>query len=185
MLRRIKQKIIPSKLRIVAEAIFTSKMRYGLAVYGRPKFDFQAEEPMDSGLQKLQVLQNQMIRLICNHRMSDHIVMRKEREKLMMMSVNQLAVYHVGIEMFNIITKSSATTIREKLILEDNSRYELRNRRNGQVRVPERPRKNCTGFSYTGPKLFNHLPEEIRKSTSTHQFKNKLKSWIWENIPSI
>ena len=125
------------------------------------------------------------IRIIRNHRKRDHIVMRTEREKLMMMSVNQLAVYHVGIEMFNIINKSSAENIREKVVLQENSRYQLRNRRNGQVKVPDRPNKNCTGFSYIGPKLFNYLPEDIRKSTVTSHFKNKLKSWIWENIPSI
>ena len=53
ILRRIKHKIEPSKMKIIAESIFTSKIRYGLAVYGTPKFDFQSDDPMDSGLQKL------------------------------------------------------------------------------------------------------------------------------------
>lgn len=86
--------------------------------------------------------------------------------------------------MYNIITKASAENIREKVILQENSRYELRNRKNGQVKVPERPSKKCIGFSYTRAKLFNYLPEDIRKSTSTSLFKTKLKSWIWEHIPS-
>ena len=184
MLKRLRHKIEPAKLKIIADAIFNNKLRYGIAVYGTPKFDFQADDPMDSGLQKLQVLQNDMIRVICGHRRRDHIVMREQREKMRMMSVNQLAIYHVGLEMFNIIIKSSAVTIREKIVLQENLRYKLRSRNNGQVKVPDRPSKKCTGFSYTGPKLLNFLPEEIRKETRSNQFKTKLKSWIWENIPS-
>ena len=37
LLRRIKYKIPKDKLQIVAEAILNSKIRYGIAVYGRPK----------------------------------------------------------------------------------------------------------------------------------------------------
>ena len=125
-----------------------------------------------------------MIRIICNHKKEDQIVMKSERERIKMMSVNQLAVYHVGLEMFNIIVKSSAESLRDKVIMQEHPRYELRNRQNGQVNVPERPNKRCIGFSYTGPKLYNFLPEEIRKTNIPSQFKAKLKTWIWDNIPS-
>ena len=82
------------------------------------------------------------------------------------------------------ILSLAKTRADEKAMLEDNSRYELRKRKNGQVKVPNRPRRNCTGLSYTGPKLFNFFPEDIRKANTTNQFKTKLKTWIWEHIPS-
>ena len=53
----------------------------------------------------------------------------------------------------------------------------------GEVKVPFKPSKPY--FSYTGPKLFNFLPEEMRKTTSPMSFKAQLKQWIWENIPSV
>ena len=40
--------------------------------------------------------------------MADHVVMKTAREKLRIMSVNQLNIYHVALEMFNIMVKSSA-----------------------------------------------------------------------------
>ena len=55
----------------------------------------------------------------------------------------------------------------------------------GKVKVPEKMKKSCTGFSYVGPKLWNHLPAHIRKTTITGIFKNKMKDWIWECIPSV
>ena len=138
---------------------------------------------MDPNLQKLQVIQNDMIRVLYNHKRTDHIEMKKLREKVNIMSVNQLCVYHVALEMFNIIVNSSAEKVKNKLILQDNPSYQLRNRRNGEVKVPFKPSKPY--FSYTGPKLFNFLPEEMRKTTSPMSFKIQLKQWIWENIPSV
>ena len=109
--------------------------------------------------------------------------MKTAREKLRMMSVNQLNIYHVALEMFNIMVKASAERVQKKFTLQENSSYSLRNRENGTVKVPEKPSKLY--FSYTGPKLFNFLPEDIRKTTDPDTFKVLLKKWIWDNIPSV
>ena len=138
---------------------------------------------MDPNLQKLQVIQNDMIRILGNNKRSDHVVMKKEREKMNMMSVNQLCVYHVALEMFNIIVNSSAEKVKEKITLQENPSYQLRNRNNGEVKVPTKPSKPY--FSYSGPKLYNFLPEEMRKTTSPQSFKSQLKKWIWQHIPSV
>ena len=124
-----------------------------------------------------------MIRLLCNYKRGDHIEMKSLREKMNIMSVNQMCVYHVALEMFNIVVNSSAEKVKEKLTLQQNPSYQLRNRNNGEVKVPVKPSKPY--FSYSGPKLFNSLPEEIRKTDSPKSFKVQLKNWIWENIPSV
>ena len=184
MLKRMRHKVERNSLQIIGEAIFTSKIRYGLALYGTPKFDFSSQEQsLDPNIQKLQVIQNDYIRVICNYNRADHVVMKTAREKLRMMSVNQLNIYHVALEMFNIMVKASAERVQKKFTLQENSSYSLRNRENGTVKVPEKPSKLY--FSYTGPKLFNFLPEEIRKTTDPDSFKVLLKKWIWDNIPSV
>ena len=53
LLRRIKYKIDNGKLQIVAEAIINSKIRYGIAVYGRPRLN--NGDPHCADMQKLQV----------------------------------------------------------------------------------------------------------------------------------
>ena len=109
--------------------------------------------------------------------------MQKLREEKKIMSVNQIACYHVAIEMFNIIHKASSASIQENLKIEDRG-YTLRSLEDGQVKVPQRGKKSCIGFSYNGPKLWNHLPSDIRKTVEKEQFKIKLKNWIWSFIPS-
>ena len=109
--------------------------------------------------------------------------MKSLREKMNIMSVNQMCVYHVALEMFNIVVNSSAERIKEKFTFQENPSYQLRNRNNGEVKVPVKPSKPY--FSNSGPKLFNSLPEDIRKNKSPKSFKVQLKNWIWENIPSV
>ena len=48
----------------------------------------------------------------------------------------------------------------------------------------EKPSKKCTGFSYSGAKLFNILPGDIKKCSNQNKFKSMIKEWIWQEIPS-
>ena len=87
LLRRIQYKIPREKLLIIAEAIFVSKIRYGLPVYYKPRL--ADEDPMCKSQDALQVLHNDMLRLIAGHRRSDRTNMKELRSKFNMMSVNQ------------------------------------------------------------------------------------------------
>ena len=44
------------------------------------------------------------------------------------------------------------------------------------------PEKQCTGFSYIGPKLYNVIPKDIKEAKTADDFKDQLKGWIWKNI---
>ena len=104
LLRRIKERVNSEKLDMIADAIFTSKLRYGIAVYSSPKFEFNnMEQAMDPNIAKLQVIQNDLLRMQMGHTLKDHTNMQKLRETQKIMSVNQISCYHVAIEMSSII----------------------------------------------------------------------------------
>ena len=110
--------------------------------------------------------------------------MEKTRHQLKIMSVNQLSCYHVAIEMYNIINHKSSDSLHEEMKLVPRG-YNLRGLEEGKVQVPQKGKKSCNGFHYIGPKLWNYLPDHIRKTTIKGIFKNKLKDFIWEHIPSV
>ena len=185
LLRRIKERVNSEKLDMISDAIFTSKLRYGIAVYSNPKFEFNnMEQAMDPNIVKLQVIQNDLLRMQMGHTLKNHTNMQKLRESKKIMSVNQISCYHVAIEMFNVINNSSSKSIQENLKMVERG-YSLRSLEDGQVKVPIKGKKSCQGFSYIGPKLWNYLPKEIRTTTKIDPFKSKLKEWIWSHIPSI
>ena len=170
---------------MIAEAIFQSKLRYEISVYSIPKFEFKSlEQTMDPNVSKLQVIQNDMMRLLIGTNRSSHTNMENLRQQLRMMSVNQLSVYHVAIEMYNIINNKSSESLHEEMKYEPRG-YGLRGIEEGKVRVPDKGKKSCNGFHYMGPKLWNFLPKHVRQTTIKAIFKEKLKDFIWESIPSV
>ena len=83
ILKRIKKRVPKDKLIIIAEAIFNSKIRYGIAVYLKPTFDREEVkmEKLSPHTKELQTVQNSMVRVILGLKQADHINMRKERKK--------------------------------------------------------------------------------------------------------
>ena len=183
LLRRIQYKIPREKLLIIAEAIFVSKIRYGLPVYYKPRLT--DEDPMCKSQDALQVLHNDMLRLIAGHRRSDRTNMKELRSKFNMMSVNQLACYHILMECRNILENNASKQVKDKMKPEKkSSRWELRSEKRGDLKIFSNPKKSCKGFSYFAAKLWNQAPEKIRNMPKPLQFKTAIKPWILKSIPN-
>ena len=73
-------------MKTVAEALFYSRIRDGISVYLKPRIT--NEDAVNSSIHKLQVLQNDMLRLIGNKTKNQHTNMSRLREELKLMSVN-------------------------------------------------------------------------------------------------
>ena len=94
ILKRIKQKVPADKLSIIADAIFNSVIRYGIAVYLVPTYekeDLKARK-LCSETNSLQIIQNNMLRIIHGLRISHRVNMLELRTKIKMMSVNQMTI---------------------------------------------------------------------------------------------
>ena len=152
-------------------------------MYLSPIFDEEdlkiKKVPKNTGV--LQVLQNSMIRIILDLKKKQHINMQKVREDIKTFSVNQMAVYHTLIEAYGVIRNSTSDQIKAKW-LNKNEKYTLRSITNNALKIPDKPK--CIGFTYTGSKLFNKLPSNIKETETPKLFKILTKNWIWKNIPS-
>ena len=185
MLCRIKRRVPKEKVIMIAEGIFNSVIRYGIAVYLNPiyeKEDIKARK-LPGNTRELQKIQNNMIRVILGFHIGQHINMEKIRYKIKMMSVNQMAIYHTLLETFNVMIKGSSEQLKNKWQHTTGEAYALRRKDNSDLKIPDKPLVSCTGFSYHAPKLFNQLPTMIKKITNPDSFKEEIKNWIWDNIP--
>ena len=179
ILRRLKNKVPNPKLKIIAEAIFTSVARYGIAVYFKPRMH---TDPSCEEQTKLQVIQNKMFRLLAGKRPADKVRVEELSRQFGMMSMNQMASYHVLLETFNIMNFGSSEKIRDKLTPASiHSRC---------LTVPLFRKAACRSFSYYASRLWNSLPVNISakareqmndKSEETQKlmsFKREIKRWI-------
>ena len=124
-----------------------------------------------------------MLRVIFGHKKQNHVNMINVREKIKMMSVNQIAVYHTLLEAYNVMSHLSSEQIKMKWTIIE-KKYALRSITNKNLKVPEKPKLKCMGFTYNEAKLFNMLPPQMRETKDSNTFKTVMKNWIWENIPS-
>ena len=65
----------------------------------------------------------------------------------MMMSVNQIAVYHILLEAYNVMSHLSSVQIHMKWTIIE-KKYALRSITNKDLKVPEKPNLKCMGFTY-------------------------------------
>ena len=122
--------------------------------------------------------------MIFGYRSSDMVSMDMERlrEKIGMFSVNQMNIYHVILEAFNIINYRSADRIQDKWMNRNERHYS--NRRSQNVRVPRVDHVKCQGFTWHGARVWNQLPEHLKEMKNVNTFKDQVKKYIWENIPA-
>ena len=66
LMRRMKNRLTRGKMLLVAEALFNSVIRYGIAVYLNPVFEVEEVKAknLSSEARRLQVIQNKMLRMI-------------------------------------------------------------------------------------------------------------------------
>ena len=100
-----------------------------------------------------------------------------------MMSVNQIAVHQTLLDAYNVMSLLSSEQIRMKWRTID-KKYAFRSITNKDLNVPELPKLKCIGFTYSGAKLFNILPPQMRETKDPNTFKTMMKNWIWENTTS-
>ena len=184
LIRRMRDRLPRRKLIMMAESIFNSKVRYGIALYLTPVYEKEQvkAKQLSTEARKLQVIQNGMLRMIFGYRQRDMVNMEKLRKSIGMFSINQMNIYHVLLEAFNIINHGSAEKIQEKWLTPNDSHYS--NRRKQNVRIPKVNHTSCQGFSWNGAKLWNQLPESLKDVKNGEAFKVQMKKYIWETIPA-
>ena len=131
---------------------------------------------MSKNASVLQTLQNTILRVILGFNKKQHVNMEHLRQKLKMFSVNQMCIYHTLLETYNVIRYSSSENIKRKWDQTKENKYLLRSETRNDLKIPEKPMKKCTGFSYSGAKIFNRLPCNIKETLNQCTYKALIKS---------
>ena len=113
-----------------------------------------------------------MIRLILGVKRVNRNNVSHVREKLKMMSVNQMTANHTLLETYNTMRNSASDQKRMKWLENREKKYSIRNFSKNKLTVPEKPISKCVGFTDHGAKLFKMLPKNLREIENPDTFKN-------------
>ena len=130
-------------------------------------------------LKKLQLIQNNAARLVARKKKRDHIT--PVMKQLHWLPIRQRIKYKICLMTYKALDGSAPDYISSLL-----TRYEpprvLRSASTCLLRPKFHNLKNTGGraFAVVAPQMWNHLPENIRKSNSLEIFKNNLKTYLYK-----
>ena len=167
---RIKEYLSTSDIQTLVHAFITSKLdNCNSLLYGLPKFL----------IDRLQNVQNCAARLVTGSKKYDHIT--PLMKQLHWLPISQRIIYKIVLITYKSLNGSAPHYINNMLKPYTPS-ANLRSLSKGLLTIPSVKLVNYgeRSFSYAAPKLWNELPEYIRKSETLPIFKTRLKTHLFK-----
>ena len=192
LLRKLSSYSYKKKLKMLASGLFYSKLSYclplftsswGLDSYKEEGTRFTSFTKEDN--RKLQVLQNQVCRLLLPRKeLADSFYYKQNlTTEDLMAKTETLSIHQLGAQSTRVMTKKillsgQPSYLAQKLTPRNSS---------GIFGSTIKPPTVCLtlsreGFLYRSSKLYNLLPEDLRKEDKISNFKKKIKTWVIKNV---
>ena len=94
ILRRIRRVLSANQTKMIANGMIMSRIRYCLAIHGAEQLRVTQDDKLTGVCHQMQLIQNEMLRIIFNHKKCDRVKITDMLESADMPSVNQL----IGME---------------------------------------------------------------------------------------
>ena len=175
MLRRLATVISKDRLRRISDSLYTSKIRYGVQLFGKVRLNEQDQS--DSLLDSLQITQNKFARFMHGSSLMDHINTKTIYKETGLLSVSQINTQIKITEVWksqNIKNYPIQWTKRSDVIIKDGLK---------SVNKPElvASGKSCLQsqtFYNDAEKVWNVVPNDIRECKTLNAAKIRIKEFI-------
>ena len=190
ILRKISLVASKKKLKVLAQGLFYSKLSYCLPLFmntwGLDNYrdgETRTTSCTKEDIRKIQVLQNQVARLLVNKRDLQGKVNISTVELLNLSG--DLSVHQLGALRTVNLTKKIMMTQKPSYLARRLQTPLDRGTRSGDTLTLSKTQLGLAreGFVYRGTKLYNLLPNSMKQETEMKIFKSQAKIWVKENIP--
>ena len=172
---RMKNKINNKSLRILANSIFNSKMRYGIHLCGKVRI---TEGDSTQGvMDEIQKAQNKMLRLLNNSRIKDKISTKSIMANLNMLSVNQVNAQVKLTEIWKSINIENYPIQSQKVNYNMEARATRASNR-GDLMIEASTLKSQATFLNDAFKIWNEAPTIIKTSKSLSIAKKEIRKYV-------
>jgi hypothetical protein len=173
MLSRLAHILPQESLIRIADGLLMSKIRYGIAVYGRVRMS--QEEPVNKEQKSIQVIINDMLRIICGKKRRDQVPVSSLLQETGLLSFNQLAVQAVLSLAWKIQVMENHPLIHLMPKITSSTNIVTRSQERGNVETPSGGNKIRNSFIYQAAKLWNAAPMEIKEAKTFTSAGRKIK----------
>ena len=177
LIRRLKNQLNKNALNRVAESIFTSKIRYGLQLMGKVRY--QADSGIQKDLKAIQMEQNKLVRLLNNARISDKKSTISLLDKANMLSVNQINAQIKLTEIWKAVNRGNCPikVTKMKDVLPERP---LRSKNEMENNLLEHgvSEQGLKTFVNDGVRLWNKAPKNLKNCTSLFTVKKEIRKFV-------
>ena len=178
LLRRLHNQLNKKALTKVADSIFNSKIRYGLQLMGKVRIQDE-----DGGVQKdlknIQLMQNKMVRLKNNVKLSDKKATSDLLKRVNMLSVNQINGQIKLTEIWKAVNiKECPLNITKMKEVAPERPLRSKNIIENRLLETGKSVNSKKTFITDGVKLWNRCPASIRQCDSLFSAKKEIKKFV-------
>ena len=175
IIRRLKSHVSKKSILKMVDGLFTSKIRYGLQLYGKVRIMESESEGVD--LKSIQLVQNKLLRLLNGTTIKDMISTRSLVEKFDMLAVNQLNAQIKLLEMWKSLNVEKYPTSITKQGPEHEGAITRADKVNRPCEVGKTTltQKTCISDAI---RLWNQAPDVIKSSATVWKAKKEIKSYV-------
>ena len=173
-LKRLKNHLPSPKIRNVAESLWTSKLRYGLQTWANVRLT--EDQPSHYLAIEAQKAQNNLLRTLCNKKLSDRENIGKMLQNQNMLSVNQMAAQIKLCEMWK-AKNVEEYPIKFKYQSTQPGARETRGNATGRMIETGRSIKTITSFVGDAPRIWNRAPIQVTSAKTLSTAKKEIRKF--------
>ena len=168
--------------------MFYSKLSYCLPLFSNTwGLSYKIENQRFTSFTKndnrrLQVIQNQVSRLLIDKRVGYY--KQNMPTSQLLGTADVLSIHQLGVQSTLVMVKKVLLSGKPDYLFDKLKIQSLKGTRSGSSLeyIPASLNLKKSSFLYRGSKLFNQLPEVLRKEEKMENFKKGLKIWVKEKI---
>ena len=159
----------------MVDGLFTSKIRYGLQLYGKVRLT--ASDPENVDFKSIQLIQNKLLRTLNGTKVKDMISTKSLLDKFGMMAVNQ-----INAQIKLLVIWKSLNVLNYPLVIKQQSTDHTgivtrADRHNRPVEIGKTSLMHKTCIS-DAIRLWNLAPEKIKNSLTVYSAKKEIKLFV-------
>jgi hypothetical protein len=172
MIKRLKNSLSSTALQKIVDGLFTSKLRYGLQLLGKVRKS--DEDPKNAELQAIQKIQNKVVRMLNNVKLSDRTNTATLLKRIKMLSVNQMnAQIKLGETWKSMNMHNYPTEFKNQDQIQLNT--STRACTNGGILEEGHKTLSLKSFKCDSARLWNSAPSTIKNCITLNDAKKEIR----------
>ena len=164
-----------SLMKSIADGIFCSTLRYGIAIYCPIRL--LETDPNPTNINNIKVIYHDVLRLLCNSRRDKHTSIQSMLNQLGWLSLNQMSCETRLIEVWKSLNIENYC-LKDLFERAESGQINVRNSDKNRLKSNFKSRLRENSFHYPSVRLWNNAPPEVTKAMTESAARAEIRKHV-------